>query len=136
MTESQRDAFLQGRRYGILTTNGADGVPIPIPLWFEWDGERARFFSGARAAKLRRIAADPRVPLLAPNNPDEPEQWVLIKGRASAVEGDAYALARRLAARYWDLSDAAHARTLKGWENESWAIVEIEPDEILSSAGA
>lgn len=136
MTESQRDAFLQGYRYGIFTTNGGDGIPMPIPLWFEWDGARARFFSGARAPKLRRIQADPRVALLASNNPDEPEQWVLIKGRASVVEGDAYALAQRLAARYWDLSDSAHAKTLKSWENESWAIVEIEPDEILSSVNA
>lgn len=136
MTESERDAFLGGRRYGILTTNGRDGVPMPIPLWFEWDGAKARFFSGANAPKLRRIAADPRVALLAANHPDEPEQWVLIKGRAAVVDGNPVVLAQRLAARYWDLSNPAHANTLKSWENESWAIVEIEPDEIFSSANA
>ena len=136
MTEAQRDAFLAGRRYGILTTNGDDGVPLPIPLWFEWDGDRARLFSSATAPKLRRIAADPRVALLAANNPDEPEQWVIIKGRAEVVQGDAYALAQRLAARYWDLTDPAKAQTLEDWASESWAIVEIVPDTILSSANA
>ena len=135
MTNDQRDAFLRGRRYGILTTNGADGIPMPIPLWFEWDGQRARLFSAAGAPKLRRIAADPRVALLAPNNPDEPEQWVLIKGRASVVADDGLALAQRLAARYWDMTDPAHAQTLRDWESVEWVVVEIAPQSIESSPG-
>jgi nitroimidazol reductase NimA-like FMN-containing flavoprotein (pyridoxamine 5'-phosphate oxidase superfamily) len=136
MTDQQRDAFLGGRRYGILTTNGADGFPVPIPVWFEWDGECARLFSKAHAPKLRRIAADARVALLASNNPDEPEQWVLIKGCASVVTADGIALARRLAARYWDLSDAKHAQTLRDWESEEWAVIEIAPESIMSPANA
>ena len=135
MTEAQQDAFLRGRRYGILTTNGADGVPVPIPLWFDWDGRRARLFSAAGAAKLRRIAADPRVALLVPNNPDEAERWVLIKGRAAVVADDGMALARRLAARYWDLDDPAHAQTLRDWESEEWVVVEVDPESIESSPG-
>lgn len=136
MTDTQRDAFLGGRRYGILTTNGADGFPLPIPVWFEWDGERARLFSGAAAPKLRRIAADPRVTLLAPNNPDEPEQWVMIKGQARVIAGDHHALIKRLAARYWDLSDPTKAQTIQDWAKEQWVMVEIAPEKILSSANA
>jgi PPOX class probable F420-dependent enzyme len=135
MTDDQRDAFLRGRRYGILTTNGADGVPMPIPLWFDWDGGRARLFSAAGAAKLRRIAADPRVALLVPNNPDETERWVLIRGRAEVVDEDGMALARKLAERYWDLDDPAHARTLRDWESEEWVVVAITPESITSSPG-
>ena len=73
--------------------------------------------------------------LLVPNNPDEAERWVLIKGRASVVDDDGMALARRLAARYWDLDDPAHAQTLRDWESEQWVVVEIEPESIESSPG-
>ena len=52
MTTTQRDAFLRGRRYGILTTHGVDGVPVPIPLWFEWDGRRVRYAVTAQCERL------------------------------------------------------------------------------------
>lgn len=137
MTEAERDTFLGERRYGILTTNGADGTPVPIPVWFEWDGERARLFSAAGTAKLRRVQADARVALLAPNNPDERERWVLIKGTARVLESGGWELAQRLAARYWDLDDREHAETLRSWEAmaSDWVVVEITPGEIVTYAG-
>jgi len=137
MTDAERETFLRERRYGILTTNGADGVPMPVPVWFEWDGERARLFTARGAAKLRRVQTDPRVALLAPNNPDERERWVLIKGEAAVLPSGGWALAQRLAARYWDLTDPGHAATLRSWEAmaDDWVVLEITPSSILSSAG-
>jgi nitroimidazol reductase NimA-like FMN-containing flavoprotein (pyridoxamine 5'-phosphate oxidase superfamily) len=110
---------------------------MPIPAWFEWDGERARLFTMRGTAKIRRMEADSRVALLTSNNPDEQERWVLIKGQATVLASGGWALAQRLASRYWDLDDPVRAATLRSWGTMSndWDVVEITPDAILSSAG-
>ena len=137
MTESERDAFLSERRYGILTTNGGNGFPMPVPLWFEWDGTRARLFTQHETAKVRRVRSDARVALLVANHPDEPERWVLIQGAAAVLTDGGWDLAQRLAARYWDLNDPTHAATVGRWEAmaDEWVVLEIAPSAILTSAG-
>jgi PPOX class probable F420-dependent enzyme len=44
-----------------LTTIDANGVPQPNPVWFLWDGESALIYSLNTAARLKRIANNPRV---------------------------------------------------------------------------
>src|SRR5215213_4302776 len=46
-----------------LTTVGRDGTPQPNPVWFHWDGESFLIFSQPNQAKLRHVAANPRVSL-------------------------------------------------------------------------
>ena len=46
-----------------LTTVGRDGTPQPNPVWFHWDGQTFMIFSRPNQAKLRHIAANPRVSL-------------------------------------------------------------------------
>lgn len=46
-----------------LTTVDAENVPQPRPVWFHWDGESFLIFSQRDKAKLRHIAANPRVSL-------------------------------------------------------------------------
>ena len=40
-----------------------DGTPVPVPVWFTWDGESVLLYSQPRTGKLRNIAANPRVSL-------------------------------------------------------------------------
>ncbi|MGH2445197.1 MAG: TIGR03667 family PPOX class F420-dependent oxidoreductase [Candidatus Limnocylindria bacterium] len=42
---------------------GADGTPLPTPVWFLWDGETILVFSQRDKPKLRHISANPRVAL-------------------------------------------------------------------------
>ena len=45
-----------------LTTVRADGQPIPVPIWFLWDGDRELLlYSRPNTPKLRNIAARPAV---------------------------------------------------------------------------
>ena len=46
-----------------LTTVRADGQPQTSPVGFFWDGDRFTLLSQASAAKLRNLAANPRVSL-------------------------------------------------------------------------
>lgn len=140
MTTAERDAFLARTRLAILLTNRPDGTPDGIPVWFDWDGETVRFFSGAGAPKIERLSADPRVGLLVCNDVDEPPAWVRFEGRAVIdMDADAKALAVDvLAPRYWDLDVPAYAEVVKQWADapsDAFVVVRVTPEHIRSSAG-
>jgi len=135
MSDAQRDAFLADARIAVLATSAADGPPTMVPVWFEWADGRARFFTGVTSPKMRRIARDPRVSLLVANPAGQPEAWVLIEGAVEVSEQGAFDLAERLAARYWDMTDAAHIETVAAWKAASatFRLLEIVPSRIRSS---
>lgn len=134
MRDQDRDEFLQEARYGILSHQRKDGSPIAVPVWFEWDGVTARMFTSGSSPKLKRLASDPRVSLLVINAVDEPEAWVALDGEVTVKQdGDkAFALAERMAARYWDLEDDGRKQTLELWRQAAAAlqVIELEPKKI------
>jgi len=134
MSDAARDVFLAEPMIAVLSTTPPDGPSLSVPIWFEWDGSRASFFTDADSPKMRRISADPRVSLLVANPTGEPEAWVLIEGRVEVTEGSAIDLAERLAHRYWDMDDAAHAQTVEEWRaaGDSWRLLQIVPTKIRS----
>lgn len=74
-----------------LTTVGDDGQPQSTPVWFSWDGSGFLIYSRPGAAKLRNIAARPRVGLHLEGNRVGGDN-VIFEGEASlpddAVAGD------------------------------------------------
>ncbi len=45
-----------------LVTVGRDGTPVPVPVWFLWDGDdELLIYSKPDTPKLRNIARNPRV---------------------------------------------------------------------------
>jgi len=46
-----------------LTTISTDGRPIPVPVWFLWDGDSVLIYSRANQPKQRYIDANPNVSL-------------------------------------------------------------------------
>ncbi|MGH2586042.1 MAG: TIGR03618 family F420-dependent PPOX class oxidoreductase [Dehalococcoidia bacterium] len=133
MTVEQRDAFLAVPRIATLVTLNADDSPTAVPVWFEWDGERARVFTGRGSPKLRRIARDARVCLTVAEPVGVPEAWVTIEGTARVEEGG-MAVAERLAPRYYTPEKAA--AVLPSWRQmaEQWVVIVIEPARIRSGA--
>ncbi|MEM9464955.1 MAG: pyridoxamine 5'-phosphate oxidase family protein [Actinomycetota bacterium] len=140
MTPEELDRFLQKTRQGILLTARADGSPDGVPVWFDWDGESVRFFSGTGAPKVDRIRADPRIAMLVCNDVDEAPAWVRFEGRAVIdLEADARSLAVDvLAPRYWDLEVPDYRRIVDQWAqapSDAFVVVRFTPDRIASSAG-
>ena len=97
MTTEAREAFLAQTRLGhlVMVTEGA--APLAIPIWFDWDGERARMFTGSTSPKIRRLQANPRVSLLVAAELGEKEEWVAIDGTISIRTEGGIELAERLA---------------------------------------
>lgn len=135
LTAPQRDEFLATPRVVALATNSDSGIPISVPVWFEWDGEVARMFTHKRSPKMKRLARDPRASLLVANAFGEPEQWVLLEGEIETVNEGAMALAETLAERYWDLSNPEHAKTLDSWREsaDDWCLLILKPSKISSN---
>jgi PPOX class probable F420-dependent enzyme len=132
MTDAERDAFLARPRYGILSSLRADGSPVAVPVWFDWDGDVVRMFTHEATPKLKRLARDPRASLLVTNYVDEPEKWVAFDGPVSVCTEGGLDLALRLAGRYWDTSDPGRAAALEEWRTmaSAWRLLELVPQRI------
>ncbi len=137
MTDEVRDAFLAETRIGILSTASEDGAPTSVPVWFEWDGSHARVFSNANSPKINRLERDPRVSLLVVNRVGEQEYWVAIDGKIEIRDEGAAELAKRLADRYWDMTDADHKKTVDMWvaDDATLRLLEIVPTQIRTYGG-
>jgi PPOX class probable F420-dependent enzyme len=137
MNDAERDAFLATTRLAMLSTLKDDGAPITVPVWFEWDGETVRMFSGATASKVRRLQRDARASVLIPNSPGEPESWVAFDGEVAISPDGAFELASRMAQRYWDMTDAGHAETVESWRKAAahLRLLQLKPRTIRSSKG-
>ena len=131
MTDAQRDAFLAGRRYGILTTLRRDGAPVSLPVWYEWDGATLRMFCHEASGKLKRLKNDARAAVLVVNNPDEPENWVSFDGRISIRSEGGLELAERVFDHYYPSGDDRRA-ALDSWRKMAgqWRLLELRPDAI------
>lgn len=130
MTDAQRDEFLNEPRIAVLSTISGEGSPISIPIWFEWDGEHARVFTGIDSPKIRRLQANPAASLLVANPTGEPEAWVLIEGAISIEDEGGF----DLALRYWSLSDPAHTNTVEEWRAsaDTLRVLELVPTRVRS----
>ena len=65
-----------------LVTVGANGTPVPTPVWFWWDGETLLVYSQPDKPKQRHIAANPRV-ALALRTDEHGDDLVVITGLAA-----------------------------------------------------
>jgi uncharacterized protein len=52
---------LRGHKYCLLVSFRRSGEPVPTPVWFGLEGERAYFNTRERNAKVKRIHRNPRV---------------------------------------------------------------------------
>lgn len=134
MSAGQLNAFMRAPRIATLVTLSREGSPMAVPVWYEWDGERARVFTSRNSSKIARIRRDPRVCLSIAEPAGVPEAWVTIEGEATVEEHGGYDLAQRLAPRYYEPEKAA--RVLREWAEmaEQWVVLSIAPRRLRSMA--
>ena len=117
--------------HGFLSVAGGSQPPQPRPLWFEVVADSTvQFFTELDALKVRRLRRDPRASLVVAAPVDEREHWVSVAGSATIEADGAADLARRLAARYWDLDDVDRARDLAAMLRTELVRVVIHPETV------
>lgn len=129
------DLELLGRPlHGFLSVAGGTQPPQPRPVWFESAADgTVQFFSETGALKMRHLGRDPRASMVVAAPVGERERWVSIAGRTTVETDGADELANRLAARYWDLGDPAHADALAEMLATDLVRVVIHPEKVLRS---
>jgi PPOX class probable F420-dependent enzyme len=125
MTDAERDAFLAGRRYGILSTLDNDGSPVSVPVWYWWDGRILRLFTHTSTPKVKYLRRDPRASLLVTNFPDEAEAWVRFDGEIVMKPGG-LTVAEEVLDRYYPEGDRRRG-AIEEWHKEpdNWIILEM-----------
>ena len=126
LTDAERDAFLAETRVATLSYLTRSGAPFSVPVWFEWDGTRAHIFTGDDSMKVYWLSRDPRACLLVPRPAGEREEWVAIDGAITVRKEGGFALAERLARRYWDLTDNYFSTALEEWREGADQFVKLE----------
>jgi hypothetical protein len=123
--------FLRRPLYGFLSVAAGPTPPQPRPVWFEATGQGTiQLFTGAATVKVRQLSRDPRASLVVAAPVGERERWLSVAGPTTVEPEGAQELLQRLAARYWDLDDAARARDLSDMLGQEWVRVVIRPDTV------
>ncbi|WP_185293879.1 pyridoxamine 5'-phosphate oxidase family protein [Mycolicibacterium litorale] len=123
--------FLRRPLHGYLTTAAGPLPPEPRPVWFEATEDGAvQLFTPPQSAKIRRLRRDPRASLVVAAPVGERERWVSITGAVTVEADGAHDLARRLAARYWDLDDPVRAHDLAGILGEEQVRLVLHPERV------
>lgn len=77
MSKTEIRAFLNASGTMILVSNGKDGYPHPMPMWFHADDDGTVFMTTFRKSqKIMNLRRDPRVALLV----EAGEQYQALKG--------------------------------------------------------
>jgi PPOX class probable F420-dependent enzyme len=127
MTEDEVRDLLANGRVAVLVTNGPDGVPDPLPMWYVVDDGGAllmrTFAKSQKAVNLRR---DPRCAVLVESGTDYAElRGVQLTGRVETFDGvdELLDLGGLLAVKYRGIKpedleaarEAARARGVEGF---------------------
>jgi PPOX class probable F420-dependent enzyme len=107
VTERLGDAhiqqFLGSKAVVIVATIQADGSPMAVPMWFLHDSGALTMISVANTQKVRNLARDSRVSVVAEAGEGSDIAGVTIQGRAeflSAESAECRSLVDRLLAKY------------------------------------
>ena len=128
------DALLREPIVARLGTIDADGYPVIVPIWTEWDGEAIWLVVRANADYAANLQARPKVGLSVVRA-DAADTRALILGRAEIVEGpgplrgQAEAIARRMAVRYEGPDGERYIDESLEWPR---LLVRIVPERIVS----
>ena len=117
-----------------IGTNGRDGYPHAVPVWFLWLGDRALVLSEPRTAKVRNLEADPKVLLHLEAGADG-EQLAVLRGTAALSPGAGPEWADRIGAEYGAKYDEWMLRL--GLTTETMfarysTVIEVVPESLIA----
>jgi PPOX class probable F420-dependent enzyme len=134
LTREALDALLREPIVARLGTIDADGYPVIVPVWTEWDGHAFWLVARAKADYAANLQARPKVSLSIMRE-DHADTRALILGRAEIVEGPGplsgrlEAVARRMARRYEGADGDRYIEESRSWPR---LLVRVVPDRIVT----
>ncbi len=92
-------ALLELTVYGHVVTRNPNGSPQVTMVWVEADGGDLLFNTGEGRQKVRNLRRDPQI-IVSVQNTENPQQYLLVHGRATISSEGADAQVDRLAKKY------------------------------------
>jgi len=126
LTQHEALAYLASRHNCALATNGRDGYPHVVAMWYSVSDGKLMMTSYARAQKVVNLRRDPRATVMVESGANYKElRGVMIRGRIELIEPPA-ALPDIVRLTGADPNDPAalkraHKRVLMRFHPERWA---------------
>jgi PPOX class probable F420-dependent enzyme len=121
-------AFIDQPWIGRLATNGADGYPNCVPLWYAIDGDDVVIISDKNTAKVRNLARDPRAVVTIGGEPDQGPAY-MIKGRVTLTDDPDHRWLRRMTERYEPPEQAE--KDLAEWASMEIVILRMTVERVV-----
>lgn len=127
-------ARLESETVAWIGSNGRDGYPHAVPVWFLWLGDRAVVLSQPETAKVRNLRADPKVLLHLEAGADG-EQLAVLRGLATVSDGAGPAWVESIGERYEAKYDEWMQRlnlTLESMFTSYSTVIEVVPHKLIA----
>ena len=101
MSQEEREAFLAGVHVGVMSIERADGPPLTVPVWYDYEpGGDVVVIMGEESVKNRLLRRCDRFSLCAQQE-DMPYKYVSVEGPVtSSAPADVDAHTKPMAIRY------------------------------------
>lgn len=137
MLDAELLAFLAQPVFARLSTNGRDGYPHTVPIWFdvEADGDGGHtfwFISDRASAKVRNAQADPRAAVTVGGATGDTHA-ILVRGTITIEDDTNQSRTHRMIDRYEQGPRNATLREL--WKDDDIVLLRLTPERISNVFG-
>jgi len=121
--------FLRKPRIARLATQGVDGYPHIVPIWFRRDGDDILFGSNRDNRKVHNILANSKGAVVIGGELPRDAEGYLIQGDLSIEEDAKQASMWKMLLRYETKKNAA--RLAKEWADSDMIIIRLKPRKVI-----
>lgn len=137
MLDADLLAFLAQPVFARLSTNGRDGYPHTVPIWFDVEateegGHTFWFISDRGSAKVRNALADPRAAVTVGGESNDPHA-ILVRGTITIEDDADQARTHRMIDRYESGPRNATLREL--WKDDDIVLLRLSIERISNVFG-
>lgn len=132
MNDAELARFLDRPLTAVVSTTGREGAPHAVPVWYRFDGESLRVWTGERRVWVRNVLRDPRASVTVAEA-EAPFAAALLRCTATVATGESWIAdeVRRITERY--VPAAQVDAYLEQWD-ELQTVVTFLPERTVSWA--
>jgi nitroimidazol reductase NimA-like FMN-containing flavoprotein (pyridoxamine 5'-phosphate oxidase superfamily) len=121
--------FLNKPRIARLATQGVDGYPHVVPIWFRRDGDEIVFGSDRDNRKVRNALANPKGAVVIGGELPIDDEGYMIQGDLSIADDVKHVSMRKLLLRYETKKEAE--RLAKEWADSDLVVIRLKPKKVI-----
>lgn len=120
--------FLMQPHIARLSTNGDDGYPHTVPLWYMLDGDDLVVMTNRDSVKVQNALRDPKGAITIGGEPAQKQGW-LFRGDFEIATDEGHAWARRITYHYEPQDEAE--KMLAEWANDDIVTMRLKVKDVI-----